>query len=184
MMGHINNLVVQLVRDHLGEDGVAALFRHAGIEPQRFQPEVIYPEPMFQSLFAAAQQVFGADQEAAEKAFSEYFMEASPRMYPAIFKHAGNARSLIEKVPMIHRNFPAAAARGQYRDKLRVVESTPERILIEYDSPNRLCTTFKTVAGIVLKYYGEKGTVTEHRCAKEGHPCCVVEVTFEGKIAA
>jgi hypothetical protein len=184
MMGHINNMIVQLVRENLGEDGVAALFREAGVEPQRFQSEVIYPEPMFQSLFRAAQTVFGADRESAELVFSEHFMRVSPQLYPAIFKHAGSARSLLEKVPMIHRNFPAAAARGQYKDKLRIVESTPERVLIEYDSPNQLCITLRTVAGMVLAFYNERGSVTEHQCAKDGHPHCLLEVRFEGRAAA
>jgi hypothetical protein len=184
MMGHINNMVVQMVRENLGEEGVAKLFEHANMEPRRFQPEVIYPEAEFQALFHGAQKVFGVDAETAEKAFSKYFMHVSPKMFPAIFKHAKSAREMLEKVPGIHRNFPSAASQGTYQDKLFIVESTPERFIFEYDSPNQLCVTLQTVASIVLDHYNEAGQVSETECMKKGAKRCRVVVDFHGKKAA
>lgn len=181
MMGHINNMVVQMVRENLGEDGVAKLFEHAQLPPRHYQPEVIYPEPEFQALFRGAQAVFGVDAEVAEKAFSKYFMHVSPKMFPAIFKHAKNARQMLEKIPGIHRNFPSAASQGDYQDKVFITESTPERLVIEYDSPNQLCVTLQTVASIVLDYYGEIGQVSETACAKTGAPRCRVVIDFQGQ---
>jgi hypothetical protein len=183
MMGHINNMVVQMVRENLGEEGVAKLFEHAQLPPRHYQPEVIYPEPEFQALFKAAQAVFGVDSDVAEKAFSKYFMHVSPRMFPAIFKHAKSARQMLEKIPSIHRNFPSAASQGDYQDKVFIAESTADRIVIEYDSPNHLCLTLQTVAGMVLDYYGETGLVSETACQKQGAPRCRVVVEFHGKRA-
>jgi hypothetical protein len=181
-MGHINNMVVQMVRENLGEEGVAKLFEHAKLDPAtKYQPEVIYPEPEFQALFKGAQAVFGVDTDTAEKAFSKYFMHVSPRMFPAIFKHAKNARQMLEKIPSIHRNFPSAASQGSYQDKVFITESTPERIVLEYDSPNQLCVTLQTVASIVLDYYNEVGEVSETACQKLGAPRCRVVVAFHGK---
>ena len=180
MMGHINNLVVEMVRDHLGNEGVGSLFAAAGLEERCYQPEVIYPEEEFQALFRGAQHVFDVDSDAAEKAFSSYFMEVSPKQFPAIFRQAGNARGLLERFPTIHRNFPAAAQQD-YQEKVFVTESTSDHIVIEYDSPNRLCITLRTIAGIVLEYYGERGTVTETACQKEGAPRCRVVVAFDGR---
>ena len=54
MMGHINNMVVQMVRENLGEEGVTKLFAEAGLRPTKYQPEMIYPEPEFQALFRGA----------------------------------------------------------------------------------------------------------------------------------
>lgn len=180
MMGHINNLVVQMVRDNLGEDRVADLFNSAGLEARKYQPEVIYPDDDFQALFKGAQEVFGVDRETAERAFSQYFMEVSPKMFPAIFDQAGSARGLFEKIPMIHRNFPAAASQEDYQDKVFIVESDPARVVIEYDSPNRLCITMRTVAGLAMDYYGEKGSVTETACQKNGDPRCRLVMEFDG----
>jgi hypothetical protein len=184
MMGHINNMVVQMVRENLGEEGVAKLFEHAKLAPTKYQPEVIYPEPEFQALFRGAQAVFGVDAETAEKAFSKYFMHVSPKMFPAIFKHAKSARQMLEKVPGIHRNFPSAASQGEYQDKVFITESAPDRLVMEYDSPNLLCVTLQTVGSIVLEHYGEKGLVSETACKKQGAPRCRIVFEFQGKLTA
>jgi hypothetical protein len=184
MMGHINNLVVELVRENLGEEGVNRLFLAAGLDKRPYHPEVIYPEEEFQALFRGAQAVFGADAETAEKAFSKYFMHVSPTMFPGIFRFAGSARGLLERVPHIHRTFPSAAAQASYEDKIAITESSPERLVIEYRSPNRLCVTLQTVASLTLAHYGEAGAVSETACMKKGDPKCVVVVEFHGAAPA
>ena len=180
MMGHINNMVVQMVRDNLGEDAVGELFKAAELEERSYSPEVIYPDQEFQALFRGAQKVFGVDSDTAERAFSKYFMEVSPKMFPAIFEQAGSARGLIERFPIIHRNFPEAASQEEYRDKVFILESEPSRMVLEYDSPNQLCILLRAVAGLVLEYYGEQGSVTETACQKNGAPRCRVVLEFDG----
>ena len=92
MMGHINNLLVHMVEKHHGSDGVLRLFTLAGISKKEYQPEVVYPEGEFQALYNAVKELYGVGDEAAQKAFSDYFLEVSPVMFPAIFKIAGSAR--------------------------------------------------------------------------------------------
>ena len=179
MMGHINNLLIQMVKKHHGSDGVSRLFDLARTQEKRYQPEIVYPEDEFQSLYEAAKQLYGVDDETAQKAFSDYFMEVSPAMFPAIFKIAGNARSLFEKVPTIHKQWPSAASAGDFREKLSVVESSEERLIFKYDSPNRLCGVLRFVSEGVLTHYREKGTVSEIQCARKGAPWCEIEVLFQ-----
>ncbi len=179
-MGHINNMVVQMVRENLGEDAVGELFAAAGLEERSYSPEVIYPDQEFQALFRGAQTVFGVDSDTAERAFSKYFMEVSPKMFPAIFEQAGSARGLFERFPIIHRNFPEAASQQEYREKVFILESEPDRLVMEYDSPNQLCITLQTIAGLVLEFYGEQGSVTETACQKKGAPRCRVVMEFDG----
>lgn len=179
MMGHINNLLLRMVEKHHGPEGVARLFALAGIPPKRYQPEIVYAEEEFQALYRATKELYGVDDDAAQKAFADYFMEASPVLFPAIFSFAGNARSLLEKVPTIHKQWPAAVSAADFREKLFVLESTPERLVFKYDSPNHLCRVLRYVAEGVLAYYREKGTVIETVCALDGAPWCEVEVRFE-----
>jgi hypothetical protein len=178
MMGHINNLLVRMVEKHHGAEGVSRLFALAGLTEKRYQSEVIYSEPEFQALYGAAKELYGVDDEAAQKAFSDYFMEMSPAMFPAIFSIAGNARSLFEKVPTIHRQWPSAASAKDFREKLSVLESTEARLVFKYDSPNHLCRVLRFVAEGVLVHYHETGTVTETQCALNGAPWCEIEVRF------
>ncbi len=134
MMGHINNLLIRMVEKHHGSEGVSRLFALARISGKQYQPEIVYPEEEFQALYRAAKEIYGVGDETAQKAFSDYFMEASTVMFPAILKVAGNARSLFEKVPTIHKQWPAAASAKEFRDKLYVLESSKERLVFKYDS--------------------------------------------------
>jgi len=178
MMGHINNLLIRMVEKHHGAEGVSRLFTLAGLTETRYQPEVVYSEAEFQALYKAAKALYGVGDEAAQKAFSDYFMEISPAMFPAIFKFAGNARGLFEKVPTIHRQWPSAASAKDFREKLSVLESTEARLVFKYDSPNHLCGVLRFVAEGVLAHYRETGTVTETQCALKGAPWCEIEVRF------
>jgi hypothetical protein len=178
MMGHINNLLIRMVEKHHGADGVSQLFALAGMTKKQYQPEVVYSEEEFQALYKAARELYGVGDEAAQRAFSDYFMEVSPVMFPAIFSFAGNARGLFEKVPTIHRQWPSAASAKDFREKLSVLESTETRLVFKYDSPNHLCGVLRFVAEGVLAHYREKGTVTETQCALKGARWCEIEVRF------
>ena len=140
---------------------------------------MVYPEEEFQALYRATKELYGVDDEAAQRAFSDYFMEISPKLLPAIFKEAGNARGLLEKIPMIHKQWPAAASAEDFREKLWIVLSEADRIVFKYDSPNRLCGVLRFVAEGVLRHYGESGRVTETQCVSKGSAWCEVEVRFE-----
>jgi hypothetical protein len=94
MMGHINSLLIHMVEKHHGSDGVLRLFTLAGISKKDYQPEVVYSEEEFQALYNAAKKLYCVGDEAAQKAFSDYFMEVSPVMFPATFKIAGSARGI------------------------------------------------------------------------------------------
>jgi hypothetical protein len=178
MMGHINNLLIHMVEKHHGPEGVSQLFALSGITKTQYQPEVVYPEEEFQALYGAAKELYGVEDEAAQKAFSDYFMEVSPVMFPAIFNFAGDARGLFEKVPTIHRQWPSAASAKDFREKLSVLKSTKTLLTFKYDSPNHLCGVLRFVAEGVLAHYQEKGTVTETQCALKGAPWCEIEVRF------
>lgn len=178
MMGHIHNLLIQMVEKHHGPEGVSRLFALAQIPTRQYKLEVIYPEEEFQALYAAAKTIYGVGDEAAQKAFADYFIEVSPVLFPAIFSVAGNARSLFEKVPTIHRQWPAAASAQHFRDKLYILESDEKHLVFKYDSPNHLCGVLRHVAEGVLDYYHETGTVAETQCALKGAPWCEVEVRF------
>jgi Haem-NO-binding len=179
MMGHINNLLIRMVEKHHGSKGVLRFFELAGIAGKQYQPEIVYPEEEYQALYKAAKEIYGVGDEAAQKAFSDFFMEVSPVMFPAIFKVAGNTRSLFEKIPTIHKQWPAAVSAKDFREKLYVLESRKERLVFKYDSPNHLCGVLRFEAEGVLAYYREKGTVTETKRALKGAPWCEIEVCFE-----
>lgn len=180
MMGHIHNMLLRMIeRDH-GPEAVLRCFDLAGLPGKDYLPEVVYPEAEFRALYNAAKDIYGADDQATQKAFADFFLEVSPQMFPAIFKIAKDARGLLERVPVIHHLWPSAEYSSGFRQKVFLVESTPARLVLRYDSPNRLCYLLVYAAEGVLRYYGERGVVVEKECVRNGAPACVVEVRFLG----
>ncbi len=178
MMGHINSLLVKLVDRELGETGVERLFDLAGAEPKAFRPEIVYPDAEFQALYAATKQLLEVDDRTAQEAFAAFFMSQSPKMFPAIFECTGSARNLLERVPIIHRQWPSSASAVAFRDKLSLVDSTADSLLFRYDSPNHLCRVLTRLAELCLDYFEEAGVVRELQCVETGAPHCEVLVEF------
>lgn len=179
MMGHIQMLLIGMVQKHHGEEGVQKLFELANLPKQTFRTEVIYPDEQFQSLYAATKKLYGVDDETAQKAFSDYFVEVSPKMFPAIFKEAKNARGLFERVPIIHKQWPSAASMSKYKERISVLVSEKDRLVYKYESPNNLCGVLRHVAEGFLSYYKESGVVSETQCARRGAQWCEVEIRFK-----
>ncbi len=181
MMGHIHILLIEMAREDKGEEGVARLFEYAGLPAKKYVVETIYPEEEFQAIFLGAQKLYGVNSEDAEIAFAHYFMKVSPTLSSWFFKLAPDAKTFLERIPQIHKQFPAASSQEAFQEKLMVQECGPDYLIYRYDSPNRLCILLRTIADLVLKYYGERGEVSETACLKRGAPYCNVIIRFFGK---
>ena len=178
MMGHVNNVLLQMVETQLGPEGRNRLFEIAGLEPKRYSTEVFYPEEEFQALYGAAKELFDIDDPTAQETFAEFFMDILPKSFPAIFKVAGGARELLEKVPILHRQWPTEASLENFQEKLQLIESAPDHQVFKYDSPNRLCRLLVRCAELCLEHFGESGKVEETQCVHRGAPHCEVVVHF------
>ncbi|MCY3002594.1 MAG: heme NO-binding domain-containing protein [Planctomycetota bacterium] len=178
MMGHVLNLLTQFIEECGGPQAVEAAYARAGLQRREYRFETAYPEEEFSKLLLAAIETLGATSEQAEEGFARFFMRVSPEIFPAMFRQAGNARSLLERIPTLHRSIPAAASRSEFIDKLKIHASHPHELVYSYRSPHGLCRFLRRSCELVLEHYGEQGEVRELECAKHGAPACLVEIHF------
>jgi len=178
MMGHILNLLLKFVESQGSEADVTTVLNRAELGEKTYRPEVIYSEEEFQLLYTTIKEHFGVEDQVAQEAFAEYFMQVSPELFPAIFEIAGSARNLLEQVPNIHRQWPSAASFHDFTEKVTLVESTEERVLYQYKSQNQLCRLLVRVSELVLEHYKEEGVVHELACTLNGADQCEVEICF------
>jgi heme-NO-binding protein len=178
MMGHVCNMLVKMVHSQHGDAGVARLLDAAGVSGERYHPEVLYPESEFQALFAALTDQYGGDRAATQRAVADYWSENYPRLFPAIYEEAGDARALLTMIPTIHKQWPSAASAWRFREKLWILREDQTRIVFKYDSPNQLCGVLRHMAQGVLDHFGEPGTVSELQCVHQGAAWCEVQVRF------
>lgn len=182
MMGHVMTLLIRFVEEQGGPQAVARAFEHAGLERVDYRFDTAYPEQDFARLLGASVATLGATSQQAELGFAEFFMRVSPELFPAMFRQSGNARTMLERIPHLHRSIPAANSRGALLNKLSIERSDPDELVYRYDSPHRLCLFLRRSCELVLKHYGESGTVTERACVHTGAPACLVAVRFEGPL--
>ena len=154
------------------------IFEVAEVERKTYRFEVVYPEEEFGALVGAAMEVLSLEVPEVEKAFAEYFMRVSPELFPAIFELSEDAKTLLQRVPVLHKSIPSAASRKEYKDKLVVEETGESSLRMVYDSPHKLCGFLKHLLRLTLDYYGEQADVTEHTCSRTGGEACLIDVEF------
>jgi hypothetical protein len=184
MMGHVINLLLELVRENAGDKAVDEVFEVAHIEPADYRFEVLYPEDEFASLLAACIKVLGVTPYEAEIAFAEYFMRVSPQLFTAYFEVSPSTRVFLERLPELHRSLPKAASELPFKDKVTLTGFGSNTIRLGYDSPHQLCKFLIHAIGLLFKYYGETGDCIELCCAREGARRCEIEVRFHDEPAA
>ncbi|MFT5289914.1 MAG: hypothetical protein ACI82F_001985 [Planctomycetota bacterium] len=182
MMGHVMNLFTQFVHEKGGEEARLGLYTHIGVSPREYHFEELYPEEEFTALVVAALENLSLSVPELEEAFADFFMRASPTIFPAVFEIATGARDLLSRIPHLHRSIPSAVSRDSFVDKLIVKEERTHSLLLKYDSPHRLCGFLQHVCQLTLEHYGETGRIEEHECAREGEAACLIEVHFDEDI--
>lgn len=184
MMGHVINLLVQFLREVADEETVDRIIERAGLRNEEYRFEHAYPEEEFSALLATAVLELGIQPDDAQVAFAEFFMRVSPEYFPAIFKLAGDARTLLERIPHLHRSIPKAADAENFTEKLIVDSSDADSITFRYESPHRLCTFLRRACRLSLDHYGEDGEIRTMSCKNKGDASCHIRVAFAGKKAA
>ena len=179
MMGHVMNMLTDFLDEVGGPQATQAIFERAQIERKSYRFEVVYPEEEFGALVGAALEVLDLEVPDVEKAFAEYFMRVSPELFPAIFELSPDAKTLLQRVPILHKSIPSAASRKEYHEKLVVEETGEMQLRMHYDSPHRLCGFLKHLLQLTLDFYDEKAHISEHACAREGAPVCLIDVEFQ-----
>jgi len=90
-----------------------------------------------------------------------------------------NAREFLELQPTLHNSFATGLqdrkARREVEDKFQII-TEPERIVMHYRSPNRMCGLYQTLAHLVIQHYGDLATVREISCMKRGDDECVIVI--------
>lgn len=180
MMGHVITLLTQFIEECGGEAAVAATYERAGIPRHSYRFDTSYAEEDFSKLLHAGIAVLGATPEQAEEGFARFFLRVSPQLFPAIFTQSGNARTLLERIPHLHRSIPAAASRSNFIEKLGIHSTTHDSFVYSYRSPHQLCHFLRRACELTLEHYGESGEVRELACARSGADACLVEIRFRG----
>ncbi|HPF39600.1 MAG TPA: heme NO-binding domain-containing protein [Phycisphaerae bacterium] len=182
MVGLIHTILLDMIQRQAGADAATDIRRMAKVDPQiDFRIDENYDDAEFLRLLVATCERLGLTQDQAEQAFARAFYEDSVRRWPTWFQLSKSAREFLKRQPAIHNGFATgvsdSSARAGIRDKFRL-EERPDRIVVHYKSPNRLCGVYVALAQEILEHYGESARIEHPRCLRGDDPSCEIHVIW------
>jgi|GEM_PF-482601 len=164
MLGLIQKVLLDLVREEGGPVAVAAVREAAGVPAERdFRIGVNYDDDECRRLVTAAQAHFGLSEAALWDRYADTFFADALSRWPAWFEMSESARALLERQPVIHNCFASGLrdsdARRAVVDKFRVAEGAPDELVVTYRSPNPFSGLYVALARWVLRHFGEEAEI-------------------------
>jgi hypothetical protein len=188
MLGLIQKLLLDLVEDKAGAEGVSEVMLRAGVPPDRvFRIGEAYSDEEWQRLLRAACEVLHCSDAECMDAYAEVFGRDALSRFPKWFEMSANSREFLERQVTIHNVFASGVrdpgARKAVVDKFRIEKRAGE-IVTHYRSPNRLCSLYKALARWMFRHYGDEATIEEPKCMLRGDAECELHVSWRKLRAA
>lgn len=177
MKGIVFNLLEAVVtRDH-GADTWDALLDAAGLDGA-YTVLGNYPDDDLVRLVSAAAAALQLPAQAIVRHFGRCALPLLADRYPAFFEPHGDTRSFLLSLnsiihPEVRKLYPGADTPEFVFDA-----SSPERLVMEYESARRLCAFAEGMIEGAATHYGEDVQVRHATCMHDGAPCCRLELTF------
>ncbi len=182
MVGLMQKLLFNMIRDLAGEETLAKIKQQAQLPPdQEYQMNNVYSDEEWRHLLEVALNVLGMTTEQGDEVFAAYFLKETIQRFPTWFTMSKNSYEFLSIQPTIHNCFATSvldkASREAINDKFKI-EQLPNQLITHYRSPNQHCNLYKALAKLVLKHYKDEADIEEKTCMKQGASECEIHITW------
>lgn len=184
MIGVIQRVLMDVVREHGGESAVTTVINRAGLaEEPDFRIDRDYDDAECLRLIEATAGHFDLSETELYRIYADRFIRESRQRFPMFYQMSSNAREFLERQPRIHSTLAASlrteASRDRVRDKFDVRADGAD-LQVVYRSPNRLCGLYEALFYRLLEEFGETGTLEVKACQKRGDAACEFCLKMDG----
>lgn len=176
MIGLIQKVLIDLVRDQGGDEAVQAICRRADVPPEReFRIDTDYDDAECLRLIEATGDHFGLDEQTVYRLYADRFIRESRALFPMFYQMSPSARDFLKRQPKVHATLASSLRSEESRDRVRdkfSIEEVGDTLVVTYRSPNRLCGLYEALFERLLEEYGETGRFEVTSCQKHGDPVC------------
>jgi hypothetical protein len=183
MIGLIPKVLVDLIKQQVGDDKLNEIFSLADIEKN--QPYLInkqYTDQEWQSLFKATLTVLEINEDTAYQLYAKSFINYAIRMFPTWFEMCDTSIDFLKLQPLIHNGFYSGLSsnvdRKKLQDKFILQPVDDNHLLIKYCSPNKLCKLYIQLAMELSNYYQDKLMISHDTCMLIGDEKCCLHVEW------
>jgi hypothetical protein len=65
---------------------------------------------------------------------------------------------------------------GAAPPRLHVERTSPDEVVVTYDSPRKLCAVARGIMRGIAKHFGERISISDRACMHKGDPKCLISV--------
>lgn len=156
----------------------------AGLESRAYVPIQQYPDKEAAALVAAASAINGAAATQILENYGRFIVADLLTLYRGLLRPDWRSLEVIEHAQEMIDRVKRLNGLAVGPPELSVERASPDRILVRYESPRKLCNVGKGMLRGIGDYFGDELEVTEDACMQEGHAYCRVGVSVAVAAAA
>lgn len=180
MKGVIFNQLEAMVGETFGIEAWDAILERATLKTADgvFLSPMVYPDEDLFALVGAASELTGKPAGELVRAFGRYLFPKLAALAPFFLKPGMTAKSFLLSVDRVIHVEVRKLHSGAVLPMIGYEDPAPDRLVILYSSPRRLCVLAMGLIEGVAAHFAEEVTVTETACIKEGAEACRLECSF------
>ncbi len=167
-----------------GDAAWDAIRAKAGLDGRAYVPVQQYPDKEAAALVAAASAIDGAAATQILENYGRFIVADLLSLYRGLLRPDWRSLEVIEHAQEMIDRVKRLNGLAVGLPELSVQRANPDRLLVRYESPRKLCNVGKGMLRGIGDYFGDELEVTEDACMLEGHPFCRVGVSVVAAVAA
>ncbi len=172
MHGLIFSELKTFVDATLGPTAWPALLDKAGTPGKIYMPIATYPDGDAVTLVTTASQVTGRPVAELLESFGEFIAPDLLRMYASLLDRRWTTLDVLEHTEETIHQVVRSQSPGSRPPELRTTRESADQVIIEYDSPRRMCSVAKGIVRGLARHFGETVELQETRCMLRGAASC------------
>ncbi|HJU89980.1 MAG TPA: heme NO-binding domain-containing protein [Gemmatimonadaceae bacterium] len=180
MHGLIHAELRRFVTTNLGSAAWDAMLTESGVGTKAYLATAVYPDAEIVALVGAAVKLTGLPAGKLLHDFGEFMAPTLIGTYKAFVKPEWKTLDLLENTERTIHKVVRMKDAGAQPPHLRATRPSTDEVIIEYDSPRKMCDVAKGIVKGVAAYYKEGVVITEAECMNTGGKRCRISVRTNG----
>lgn len=182
MIGLIHVILFDLIESKFNKEKLNKILSEANIsEGTKFRIDKNYDDGQWQELFNVTVKVLDKTPAELCEIYAIHFHEDALIRWPMWYKMAKNSREFLLRQPAIHSQFATSILNDEVamaiNEKL-ILESKGSSVCVNYQSPNKLCQLYMSLAQVIADHYGDEIEMKETKCMHNNYKNCVIDIDW------
>ncbi|MCI0652844.1 MAG: heme NO-binding domain-containing protein [Planctomycetes bacterium] len=177
MHGIIHLALRKYLQARHGPEGWQRLLEQAGASTSLGYVRVgYYPDEEFIAIVAAASSKTGAAIDAIYEDFGASVAPDLLMLYPRLVNPEWRTLDVLFNTESTIHRVVRARNKGAQPPAINCTRPSPDRVVITYTSPRKLCALARGLVRGVARHYGERVEIFESECMLRGGNACKIAV--------